>query len=540
MNADERIEAALRRRPSDERTYDEPLASLAAARRERIRPVVGFDSSRKSRGLPALAAVCLAVVFGAGLLVVALPQLVGPGSGPSEPTATPTASSRPLGCMGYDTFGFSPDVLSGPDDAEKGSSPAAAVLRALLASTEGSVIPAAGWHVIRETPDEVRFMANPVDTNPGTWALVVVQRNTDGRFATEGWSLMSNSWCLLHRIPPEGYGTASWTTDASALTPDTTELYMLVTAQECRSGEEIALSNIRADVGYSSDRVVVTVFVRSPVGAQDCQGSPPTEYSVHLSEPIGYRALIDGSAWPGNWIVFFDDGGIPNPTPTPTPAPGTPTVMRSDTTDYCGPTTACMVTFVAPVVVGITDAAETRINDTISARVWGYIDDFKSNAVGCASQCTLDGTYTVVFASPSLLSLTLQMDVVLGNGYTTPSSLNFRVADGTLIGLPDLFSDDAAALAILSTESRQQLPDVLATISGDTADHQNTGWIETGTTPVVGNFDKAWAFTPQGLQITFDTAQVAGRWAGTPTVTIPWADLAGVIDLAGPAAEFLP
>jgi len=40
MNSDEQIEAALRRQPSDEREYDEPLAALVnGAGVQRVRPV---------------------------------------------------------------------------------------------------------------------------------------------------------------------------------------------------------------------------------------------------------------------------------------------------------------------------------------------------------------------------------------------------------------------------------------------------------------------------------------------------------------------
>ena len=48
------------------------------------------------------------------------------------------------------------------------------------------------------------------------------------------------------------------------------------------------------------------------------------------------------------------------------------------------------------------------------------------------------------------------------------------------------------------------------------------GWIQSGTEPVMNNFGRAWVFTPEGLEITFETAQVAGKWAGTPvTATEP-------------------
>lgn len=68
MNADERIEAALKRRPSDERTYDEPLAAPVKgdAHVLRVQPVM--RSRVRTGALPALAAVAIVLALGAGAL----------------------------------------------------------------------------------------------------------------------------------------------------------------------------------------------------------------------------------------------------------------------------------------------------------------------------------------------------------------------------------------------------------------------------------------------------------------------------------------
>ncbi len=72
------------------------------------------------------------------------------------------------------------------------------------------------------------------------------------------------------------------------------------------------------NVAYSDADVVVTLAVRSLQGAATCPIRPATPYTVHLNEPVGNRALLDGGLWPPNAIAR---GGQPVVSPTPTPYP---------------------------------------------------------------------------------------------------------------------------------------------------------------------------------------------------------------------------
>ena len=112
------------------------------------------------------------------------------------------------------------------------------------------------------------------------------------------------------------------------------------------------------------------------------------------------------------------------------------------------------------------------------------------------------------------------------------ATLNFKASSGAAIALPDLFSDTSAALGVLSLQSRTMLvaqlgPGEAATING-------------GTTPVLSNFDSAWAFTNGGLELTFQEYSVGAYADGSPKIVIAWSDLAGNIKPTGPAGEFLP
>jgi LysM repeat protein len=93
MNTDERIEAALRSRPSDEPTYAEPLAALVPGSGvQRLRPVT---RSRVRTG--ALAAVAMLAVLAVGVGVLAVGRSGRPAVGPaveSQGTGSVVAASK--------------------------------------------------------------------------------------------------------------------------------------------------------------------------------------------------------------------------------------------------------------------------------------------------------------------------------------------------------------------------------------------------------------------------------------------------------------
>jgi hypothetical protein len=94
MNVNDRIEAALRRRPSEERTYVEPLTALVAsagAGVQRVRPVV--RSRGRTGGLAAVAIVVVLLAAGIGLATAGLPN--GPARGPAGASGQPNGTQTP-------------------------------------------------------------------------------------------------------------------------------------------------------------------------------------------------------------------------------------------------------------------------------------------------------------------------------------------------------------------------------------------------------------------------------------------------------------
>lgn len=328
MKSDDRIEAALRRQPADERAYDEPMAALVSGEGlQRVRPTM--RSRMRTGALPGVAGLALVLALGVGWAVVGLPHdrgVGGPSGAPQTGSGTTPGASQPLiGCWGASP-GFSPDLLAGSGSAQTADTAAAGVLRKLISSPDASDAPANGWSLIEATPDEVQFMARVPSGGPSDYWQVVVKRGESGQFVTDGWSLGGYGGCLLETVSPAGYGPATWSLDPSVpFTPGANELHILVTEQSCHGSDPTEVDRILATVEYTNRAVLVTVVARSPQGAQTCPMPPPTPYVVKLGQPVGSRDLQDGGPWPAKTIA---SGGQPIVTPAPTPVPsgaGVPT-----------------------------------------------------------------------------------------------------------------------------------------------------------------------------------------------------------------------
>lgn len=279
--------------------------------------------------------------------------------------------------------------------------------------------------------------------------------------------------------------------------------------------------------------------------------------SLAIAASLAAAACSGGSA-PGT--IYWTDSPPPvtatptaTPTPEPTPSPTpteTPSPAPSPTT---APTPAVSSVLVAsnasdgrwtvkfhrPLVAGISTTAAGTINAAVNARVNALIADFKGHELPVPASgdgpSSLDGNFTVALASPTLLSVRLGVDqYVSGAAHPThvAATLNFDVSTGAAIALPDLFSSTSSALSVLSMRSRTLLVALLGASEATT--------INSGTTPDLANFDKAWAFTRSGLELTFQEYSVAEYAAGSPKIVIAWSDLAANIKPDGPAGEFLP
>jgi hypothetical protein len=279
--------------------------------------------------------------------------------------------------------------------------------------------------------------------------------------------------------------------------------------------------------------------------AAGCGGGGPTPKVVYI--PLGSSASPSlAHVNPTTAPPTPTDTEAPTPTgteastltapPPAQPTPGTPSIASVKVTDggsspQCGNWT---VEFAKPVVSGVPRA--DTMNAAITARVAAFIADFKSQMAsgGGAGPCSLKGGYQVGVSSSTLIGISFSEEIYLGGASTgtVAGSINFIVSSGTTVALTDLLTTPAAGAAALSTQSRALLP---AALIGDV----DATAINAGTTPVMANFEKAWAFTSAGLRVTFQELQVASAVSGTPSVVIPWASLKSVINPSGPAGPFV-
>jgi hypothetical protein len=127
------------------------------------------------------------------------------------------------------------------------------------------------------------------------WSFVSVEYIDD----QGGWQASEYGSCDLQVAPPEGSGFASWEVDPSRPTqPDATSLSVLATELACASGTSMAGRLSPPIVLYAPDAVTIALTVRTRPGGQDCPGNSPEPVLVDLSEPLGDRALFDGSSYP--------------------------------------------------------------------------------------------------------------------------------------------------------------------------------------------------------------------------------------------------
>lgn len=235
---------------------------------------------------------------------------------------------------------------------------------------------------------------------------------------------------------------------------------------------------------------------------------------------------------------------------SPTPSAGSPASAASSATAMI-PTTAPIVTgsdvtssapdnswqvsFREPVVSGLSPAVATAVGDSVNTRVSAFISAFSGGQLPAVppggTPSTLKGNFSVELATPTLLSLRFTVETSITGGAhptTEAGSINFDVATGAVIQLPDLFTSAAAALPVLQTQAHAKLTALL---------HGGLAWPASVT---MADFGQAWAFTTTGLELSWSQGAIASEAAGVPTISVPWSALSGVLAKPGPAAQFVP
>src|SRR5690606_28835568 len=96
---------------------------------------------------------------------------------------------------------------------------------------------------------------------------------------------------------PEGMGVVTWMLDPADATPDpkTTELHVLATEQACAGGTSMGERLLGPQV-VETDDIVRVAFAAIPLdGFQTCPANPATPVTIPLTQPVGTRAVLDGT-----------------------------------------------------------------------------------------------------------------------------------------------------------------------------------------------------------------------------------------------------
>lgn len=230
--------------------------------------------------------VVVLLISGCRLTGGAPPGDGSPGGAPSSTGGSDPAISR----VTCDDVTFDLAVLDQPGGAENGDDPAAVALREHLASgMETDFLPAAGWIEAVRTESRVLFIAPDGD------GLARVDMQLEGgRWRASGWG-----GCTLRPEIPFGMNIATFRVAlGETLTPETTELDVLVTEVECNSGEDARGRVQEPAVIRSPESVTVIFTVVARLGGHTCPSNPATPFHLVLPEPLGDRLLLDGSSIP--------------------------------------------------------------------------------------------------------------------------------------------------------------------------------------------------------------------------------------------------
>ena len=186
---------------------------------------------------------------------------------------------------------FHPDVLDQEGAAERGDDPAAATLRAALGGDIDDTLPDTGWIEVTRTESMVKYLAVG---GQGPGLAIVRARLRNGQWTVDGAGrcellpeIRAGLRLAMFRLAP-----------GQQLTPEMTEVEVLVTELACNSGQD-ARGRVRVERIIPGDSSVIVVMATAPRDdAQACPDNPETPFLLELPEPLGDRALLDGYSIP--------------------------------------------------------------------------------------------------------------------------------------------------------------------------------------------------------------------------------------------------
>lgn len=160
-----------------------------------------------------------------------------------------------------------------------------------LDSEEGQFWPQEGWQVLHQTDKEALLVVR-VDGS-----MSFMNLTNDG----PGWEWAgaseSGNECLLEFLYPESINAVTWRLDPAGpqLTPETTEIAVILNERPCVDGREIGDRLLPPEIVMTRSQVFMAFAAERPPGdAFTCPGNPDTPYVAELPAPLGDRTLMPG------------------------------------------------------------------------------------------------------------------------------------------------------------------------------------------------------------------------------------------------------
>jgi hypothetical protein len=192
------------------------------------------------------------------------------------------------------------------------------------------------------------------------------------------------------------------------------------------------------------------------------------------------------------------------------------------------------ITTKTPLLVGADSPAVTAFNQAVASLVEQQVADFLPNSGGFGEPFSefgsyLDVSYQLTAAGPDWLSLNFLMSVYIDGAahpYHYTIAYTYDLANNRPMTLAELFQPDSPYLERMANYAIQELTE------------REVLFVPEGANPTEENY-RHWNITPEGVMITFDEYQVAPYAAGRQQVTIPYSELADLINPAGPLVAYL-
>ena len=256
---------------------------------------IGTTRNRVEAGFvdaPAATLERFAELVPAALVCVDVSYSPEPPSGPLDIIPLADGSDPLVECRGIGKVRYS--RLIDPLSIDEVDHPAVEALRAELRSPTPEPLPAGDWSVMH------------IDHDRATFAIVegnVIDGRASFRSAGDRWVLSghgSGGQPCEARVPlPPGLAHVEVHLDPDVVPRRaSTSIFLLVDEIGCSSGREMG-DALRGPQLIETDDEVLVAFAVIPVsGVATCQESPASPVRVKLSQPLGERALLDGTLMP--------------------------------------------------------------------------------------------------------------------------------------------------------------------------------------------------------------------------------------------------